>query len=180
MTCNHYSSNSFHAIVMPFDIPDHSEVFYLPKKNQTPKIAFWSFSVQVFTSNSLRMLRHRSMTCNHYSFNSFHPIVVPFGILDHSEVFSGPKKIQKPKINFGLFLRLESGSNWSENKTDFQRSWGIRGGWRAVGNQESLETAPFLMHSILGNEKLQWMSRNRTFQRLVYNKIGQLVAVAEL
>ena len=180
MTCNHYSSNSFHSIVLPVGILDHSEVLYAPKKTQMIKFAFWSFSVQVFTSNSLRMLRHRSMTCNHYSFNSFHPIVVPFGILDHSEVFSGPKKIQKPKINFGLFLRLESGSNWSENKTDFQRSWGIRGGWRAVGNQESLETAPFLMHSILGNEKLQWISRNRTFQRLVYNKIGQLVAVAEL
>ena len=105
---------------------------------------------------------------------------MPFGILDHSEVFYCPKKIQMMKINFGLFSSLEPGSSRSENETCFQRSWGIRGGWRAAGNQESLETTPFWTYSILRNEKLPWMGRNCTFQRLVYNKIGQLLAVAEL
>ena len=105
---------------------------------------------------------------------------MPFGILDHSEVFYCPKKIQMMKINFGLFSSLEPDSSRSENKTGFPRSWAIRAGWRAASNQESLETTPFRTYSILGNEKLPWMDQNCTFQRLVYNKIGQLLAVAEL
>ena len=89
---------------MPFDIPDHSEVFSVPKKNQIPKIAFWSFSVHVFTSSSVRLFHHGTKFYNYYSSNGFHPIVVPFGILDQSEVFSAPKKFQKKKMHFGLFL----------------------------------------------------------------------------
>ena len=180
MTCNHYSSNSFHAIVMPFDIPDHSKVFYGPKKSQMLKFAFWSFSVQVFTSNSLRSLRHRSMTCNHYSSNSFHSIVLPFGILDHSEVLYAPKKNQIKKINFGLFSTVVSDSSGSENDTRFQRSRGIGAGWKASGDQESLETTLLQTYFMLWHEKLPWVGRIRTFQTLAYNKIGQLSAVAEL
>ena len=165
---------------MIFGIPGHSELFYWPKKNQKPKFAFWSFLVQVFVSNSVWLLHHGETNCNHYSSKSFHATMLIFGILVQFEVFYWPKKNQNEKIDFGLFSKQKSGSSRTENETDFQRSWGIRGGWRAVGNQESLETTPFRMHSILRNEKLQWISRNCTFQGLVYNKIGQLVAVAEL
>ena len=165
---------------MPFDIPDHSKVFYALKKNQMLKFAFWSFSVQVFTSNSLRLPHHRSSNCNHYSFNSFHSIFMSFGILDHSEVLYAPKKIQMKKINFGLFSTVVSDPSGSENGTRFQRSRGIRASWKASGDQESLETTLFQMYFMVWHEKLPWVGRICTFQRLVYNKIGQLSAVAEL
>ena len=118
--------------------------------------------------------------CNHYSFNSFHPNGMPFGILDRSEVFYCPKKNQKQKINFGLFWNQESDPSRSKTKTQFQRSRGIRAGWRASDDQESLETTLFQRYFMLRYEKLQWIGRICTFQRLVYNKIGQLLAVAEL
>ena len=104
---------------------------------------------------------------------------MPFDILDHSKVFYCSNKNQKPKINFALFSNSKSVSSRSENET-FQRSREIRGSWKGSGDQESLETTPFWTYSILRNEKLPWMGRNCTFQRSVYNKIGQLLAVAEL
>ena len=61
------------------------------------------------------MFIHGTRFCNRYSSNSFHPIVLPFGFLYHSEVFSAPKKIQKQKINFGLFSNQESDPSGSEN-----------------------------------------------------------------
>ena len=84
------------------------------------------------------------------------------------------------KISFGLFSNQESDPSGSENETQFQRSRGIRAGCRASGDHESLETTLFQMYSMLRHEKMQWVGQICTFLRLVYNKIGQLLAVAEL
>ena len=166
MNCNHYSSNSFHAIVMPFDIPDHSEVFSVPKKKQIPKIAFWSFSVHVFTSSSVRLLHHGKKFYNHYSSNSFHPIVVPFGILDQSEVFSVPKKNQKKKTNFGLFLNSIWIPCWFENRSEIHRFDEFRKGCRSFANRRGLWTTLFRTYFIERNKRLRRNSRMYVFSTI--------------